>query len=207
MIVAMAVITTLAMPPTLRWALGRLTLGETEKKRLEREEIDQRGFVASLERLLVAVDEGPTAASPPTSLASSARASRRRCCIRAARARRARRKIEYRGDRKGRRGEPRGGEEDGRDAGARSARHSPPARRAALDRGGGEGSAQGLRHAVGRAWPLADRQGRLTRRLDEIAGAFDGPLCLVLKPVGAGRQMPKLGPKRAGSWCRSTARR
>ncbi len=58
MIVTMAVITTMAMPPTLRWALGRLPLGETEKKRLEREEIDQRGFVANLERLLVVADEG-----------------------------------------------------------------------------------------------------------------------------------------------------
>ena len=37
MIVAMAVITTLAMPPTLRWALGRLPLGEEERMRLERE--------------------------------------------------------------------------------------------------------------------------------------------------------------------------
>ncbi|WP_292324884.1 cation:proton antiporter, partial [Mesorhizobium sp.] len=32
MIVTMAVITTLAMPPTLRWALGRLPIGEAEKK-------------------------------------------------------------------------------------------------------------------------------------------------------------------------------
>ncbi|WP_245470553.1 cation:proton antiporter, partial [Mesorhizobium sp. M2C.T.Ca.TU.002.02.1.1] len=58
MILTMAVITTLAMPPTLRWALRRLPIGEKEKKRLEREEIDQRGFVANLERLLVVVDEG-----------------------------------------------------------------------------------------------------------------------------------------------------
>ncbi|MER8658007.1 cation:proton antiporter [Mesorhizobium sp. M0847] len=58
MIVTMAVITTLAMPPTLRWALGRLPMGENEKKRLEREEIDQRGFIANLERLLVVTDEG-----------------------------------------------------------------------------------------------------------------------------------------------------
>ncbi|MDX8465986.1 cation:proton antiporter [Mesorhizobium sp. VK23B] len=58
MILTMAVITTLAMPPTLRWALGRLPMGEAEKKRLEREEVDQRGFIANLERLLVVVDEG-----------------------------------------------------------------------------------------------------------------------------------------------------
>ena len=37
MIVAMAVITTLAMPPTLRWALSRLPMRKEEKQRLERE--------------------------------------------------------------------------------------------------------------------------------------------------------------------------
>jgi Kef-type K+ transport system membrane component KefB/nucleotide-binding universal stress UspA family protein len=56
-IVAMAVITTMAMPPTLRWALARLPLGAEEKKRLEREEFEARGFVANMERLLIAVDE------------------------------------------------------------------------------------------------------------------------------------------------------
>jgi K+:H+ antiporter len=57
MIVAMAVITTTAMPPTLRWALARLPMRKDEKQRLEREEIEERGFVPNLERLLLAVDE------------------------------------------------------------------------------------------------------------------------------------------------------
>src|SRR5262249_38837155 len=57
MIVAMAVVTTMAMPPMLRWALGRLPLRDEEKARLEREEFEARGFVTSIERLLVAVDE------------------------------------------------------------------------------------------------------------------------------------------------------
>ena len=57
MIVAMAVITTMAMPPTLRWALARLPLGKQEKQRLEREEMEAKGFVPNLERLLVAVDD------------------------------------------------------------------------------------------------------------------------------------------------------
>jgi Kef-type K+ transport system membrane component KefB/nucleotide-binding universal stress UspA family protein len=56
-IVAMAVITTTAMPPTLRWALARLPLGAEEKKRLEREEFEARGFVANMERLLIAADD------------------------------------------------------------------------------------------------------------------------------------------------------
>jgi len=57
MIVAMAVITTMAMPPTLRWALARLPLGKQEKQRLEREEMEAKGFVPNLERLLVAIDD------------------------------------------------------------------------------------------------------------------------------------------------------
>ncbi|TIO38036.1 MAG: universal stress protein, partial [Mesorhizobium sp.] len=37
-------------------------------------------------------------------------------------------------------------------------------------------------------------KGGFSRRLNELAGAFEGPLCLVLKPAGVGRQMPRLGP-------------
>ncbi|MER9587492.1 cation:proton antiporter [Mesorhizobium australicum] len=59
MIVTMAVITTLAMPPMLRWALGRLPVGDTEKQRVDRELLDERGFVSKLERLLLLVDDSP----------------------------------------------------------------------------------------------------------------------------------------------------
>jgi nucleotide-binding universal stress UspA family protein len=57
MIVAMAVLTTLAMPPMLRAALGNIPLSRREKLRLDREEFEAKGFVFNLERLLVAVDE------------------------------------------------------------------------------------------------------------------------------------------------------
>jgi Kef-type K+ transport system membrane component KefB/nucleotide-binding universal stress UspA family protein len=56
LIVGMAVLTTMTMPPMLRWALRRLPLREAERQRLEREELDARGFVPNLERLLLAVD-------------------------------------------------------------------------------------------------------------------------------------------------------
>jgi Kef-type K+ transport system membrane component KefB/nucleotide-binding universal stress UspA family protein len=59
MIVAMAVVTTTAMPPTLRWALRRVPLRKEEEERLEREAFEERGFVPNLERLLVAADESP----------------------------------------------------------------------------------------------------------------------------------------------------
>ena len=61
MIVTMAILTTMAMPPMLRTALARLPLGKDEKARLEREEFEQKGFVANLERLLLAVDESANA--------------------------------------------------------------------------------------------------------------------------------------------------
>jgi Kef-type K+ transport system membrane component KefB/nucleotide-binding universal stress UspA family protein len=56
-IVTMAVVTTLAMPPMLRWALKRLPLRKKERLRLEREALDARSFVANLERLLLAADD------------------------------------------------------------------------------------------------------------------------------------------------------
>lgn len=59
-IVAMAVVTTMAMPPLLRWALGRLPITEEEAERLKREEFEETGFVAQIERMLVAVDASPS---------------------------------------------------------------------------------------------------------------------------------------------------
>ncbi|HSZ11443.1 MAG TPA: cation:proton antiporter, partial [Rhizomicrobium sp.] len=57
MIVTMAIITTTAMPPMLRRALSRLPMDKSEKERIEREELDSRGFVRKIERLLLAVDD------------------------------------------------------------------------------------------------------------------------------------------------------
>jgi len=58
MILTMAVITTMAMPPLLRWSLARLPMSEEERARLEKEDIDARGFVSRFERLLIAADDG-----------------------------------------------------------------------------------------------------------------------------------------------------
>jgi Kef-type K+ transport system membrane component KefB/nucleotide-binding universal stress UspA family protein len=57
MIVTMAVITTMSMPPLLRWSLARVPLRKDEQQRLENEEIDAKGFVSRFERLLIAADE------------------------------------------------------------------------------------------------------------------------------------------------------
>ncbi len=57
LIVTMAVVTTLAMPPMLRWALKRLPMRKKERLRLERDELDAKGFVTNLERLLLAAGD------------------------------------------------------------------------------------------------------------------------------------------------------
>jgi nucleotide-binding universal stress UspA family protein len=59
-IVAMAVVTTMSMPPMLRRALARLPISPEEAARLEREEFEAKGFVSNIERLLVAVDASPS---------------------------------------------------------------------------------------------------------------------------------------------------
>jgi Kef-type K+ transport system membrane component KefB/nucleotide-binding universal stress UspA family protein len=59
MIVAMAVATTMAMPPMLRWALARVPMRKEEKERLEREEFEAKEFIPNLERMLLAVDQSP----------------------------------------------------------------------------------------------------------------------------------------------------
>ena len=58
-IVAMAVITTMAMPPMLRWSLARVPMRKDEKQRLHLEQLEAKEFVPNLERMLLAVDESP----------------------------------------------------------------------------------------------------------------------------------------------------
>jgi Kef-type K+ transport system membrane component KefB len=62
MIVTMALVTTMGMPPMLRWSLARVPLGKAERERLEREELEAKGFVPNLERLLLVADESPNGA-------------------------------------------------------------------------------------------------------------------------------------------------
>ncbi len=59
MIVAMAVVTTMIMPPTLRWMMARVPIGEEELKRLDKEEAEAQQIVPQMERVLVYVDDSP----------------------------------------------------------------------------------------------------------------------------------------------------
>jgi Kef-type K+ transport system membrane component KefB/nucleotide-binding universal stress UspA family protein len=55
-IVLMAVVTTVCMPPLLRCALARVPMRDEEKARLEREAAEEKDFVPKLERVLVGLD-------------------------------------------------------------------------------------------------------------------------------------------------------
>lgn len=57
LIVLMAVVTTLCMPPLLRWALAHVPLREEEKKRMEAEDAEKRDFMPKLQRALIGVDQ------------------------------------------------------------------------------------------------------------------------------------------------------
>ncbi|HET6223845.1 MAG TPA: cation:proton antiporter, partial [Dongiaceae bacterium] len=57
MIVAMAVVTTMAMPPTLRWMMARVPLREDESRRLDKEEAEEDEALPRLERVLAYVDD------------------------------------------------------------------------------------------------------------------------------------------------------
>lgn len=56
MVVLMALITTLVMPPVLRRALVRIPLSPDEKARLEKEAAEEKDFLPHVERVLAAVD-------------------------------------------------------------------------------------------------------------------------------------------------------
>ncbi|TMJ32002.1 MAG: potassium transporter [Alphaproteobacteria bacterium] len=59
MIVAMAVVTTMVMPPMLRWVMAKVPLGEDETKRLDTEEAEHAQSLPKMERALVYVDDSP----------------------------------------------------------------------------------------------------------------------------------------------------
>jgi Kef-type K+ transport system membrane component KefB/nucleotide-binding universal stress UspA family protein len=198
MIVTMAVVTTLAMPPMLRWALARLPMGAEEKQRVEREELDRRGFIPKLERLLVAADEskvgafaaylaglvGGSAGMPTTLLRFSD----------------VRRPASKSGN---------GAEShleqlrEGVRASATAVQHSEDTQvekahlstRTETEINGEIIAAEARKGygmffiGFGRALTL---KGAFTRKLNDLASGFDGPLCLVMKAGSGAAEMPSL---------------
>jgi hypothetical protein len=62
LIVAMAMITTMAMPPTLRWALSRVPMRSSERRRFEVEAAAEKDYLPNMERVLVVSDRSTNAA-------------------------------------------------------------------------------------------------------------------------------------------------
>jgi Kef-type K+ transport system membrane component KefB/nucleotide-binding universal stress UspA family protein len=60
-IVVMAVVTTLCMPPLLQWALARVPMREEEKTRLETEAAEEKDLLPKVERVLVVLDDSDNA--------------------------------------------------------------------------------------------------------------------------------------------------
>ena len=195
MIVTMAVITTLLMPPMLRWALGRIPLHRGEKERLEREALDERGFVAGLQRLLLVADDSPVgrftahlagllggARGMPTTILPLADA----------------------------RGDPRRAADNHLEAlkhgasisaGVAREREKLPVDKMQLTaRPDWEVSADSIAEEARKGYDLMlvgiDKaltpKGAYSRKLNELTGGFDGPLCLVLKGKGRNAKGPAL---------------
>ena len=57
-IVLMAAVTTLCMPPLLRWALERVPMHDDEKARLDSEAAEEHDLLPKVERILVGIDSG-----------------------------------------------------------------------------------------------------------------------------------------------------
>ncbi|MGN6583766.1 MAG: cation:proton antiporter domain-containing protein, partial [Rhizobiaceae bacterium] len=198
MIVTMAVLTTLAMPPMLRWALRRLPMGDEEKERVERETLDERGFVSQLERLLLAVDDSATgrltaylagliggSSGMPTTVLRLEKDD---------------------GEAEKSKGEERhlAAVKKGAKAGASAVEKAEKTsvdkvRLTARTESGepGESIAEEARKGydlllagIGRA---LTPKGAFTRRLNDITRGFDGPLCLVVKG-GKAEKLPVLAP-------------
>src|SRR5438309_4802179 len=55
-----AIATSLMAPPLLRWTIGRVEMGEEERRRLETEDLKREGFVGNLKRVLL-LTSGDTA--------------------------------------------------------------------------------------------------------------------------------------------------
>ena len=179
MIVAMAVVTTMAMPPTLRWMMARVPLSEQEAKRLEKEEAEQLENLPKMERALVYVDDS-----------ANGRMAARLAGLFAARAKVLATVLD---DAAGRHLEPE--QASGREHVAEAARAGSDAKPAGdlpvLARSGSDSEA--LKREIARGYdiafvgidrPLAQDDHRFDDRLQELVAAFDGPVAIAINGAG-----------------------
>lgn len=194
MIVTMAVMTTLAMPPMLRWALGRIPLGDEEKQRLEREEIDARGALSRLERLLVVADNGALGrfASYLAGLVGGG-SGMPTTVLRAGPSSEAlqREGQDVQKIKKGAKASAKAVNEEEARAVEKVALTVHDEEMLSPDRVAEEARKGYSMLFVGLARGLTGK-GVFTRKFSDLVNAFDGPLCLVVKRPGQGKGMPLL---------------
>jgi Kef-type K+ transport system membrane component KefB/nucleotide-binding universal stress UspA family protein len=180
MIVAMAVVTTLAMPPTLRWMMARVPVNEEEAKRLEKEEAEQYQDLPKMERALVFVDDS-----------ANGRLAARLAGLFAARQKIMTTVLERHQDRG----------EDSERVGNRE--HLAEAAKAGADNeAGGEQivlartatTEDALQREIARGYdiafvgidrPIIESAQRFEERLQELVAGFDGPVAIAINGVGA----------------------
>lgn len=198
MIVTMAICTTLAMPPMLRWALRRLPMEAKEKERIERETLDESGFIAKMERLLVVVDDsgigrfaahlagliGGGSGMPITLLHQKKnRASARAVTDKSEEHLRRIKKAAKTSAGAVRKGEGLSVEEV-----HLTARTSIPVTAELVE----EEAKKGFDMLFIGVTNGAGAEGRFAPEINEIASGFDGPLCLVVNGSGNRNPMPRL---------------
>jgi len=194
MIVAMAVVTTMVMPPSLRWMMARLRWAKRNCQRLDKEDAEQSESVPHMERTLVYLDDSVNGVV----MASLAGLVRRPA---------GRADDGSRGTGARRRRGPRLGPPDGRRQRRRCA-SSPgrplqqlvQARAAGADDALEKEALKGYSIAfVGIDQPISLSEPRFDERLERLVSTFDGPVAMLVNwrsPRPLGR------PRRAISWCR-----
>ena len=205
MIVTMAILTTMAMPPMLRAALARLPLNKAEKERLEQEEFEQNGFVANLERLLLAADESANArfASQIAGLLAGWRGCRSPCFMSTRRRSAATRKTTRRASRRWSRTRPRTiGEADEESPGHVDITTRIPKEKPA--EAVEDEAKKGFDLLVVGMDKTLNAKGRFDQKIEDIAGGFHNPMAIVVAkgPPSNNRRRPA-----SKSWCRCQAAR
>ncbi|HTO83599.1 MAG TPA: cation:proton antiporter [Methylomirabilota bacterium] len=180
MIVAMAVVTTMAMPPTLRWMMARVPVMDEEAKRLEKEDAERLENLPQMERALIYVDDSP-----------NGRLAARLAGLFAARQKILATVLEHKPN-GGHDPEQAGSREQVTEAARAGGETAPASEQLVLARAAGNEDA--LKKEIARGYdivfvgidrPLIETDHRFADRLQELVNDFDGPVAIAINGAGA----------------------
>ena len=180
MIVAMAVVTTMAMPPTLRWMMARVPVMDEEAKRLEKEDAERLENLPRIERALIYVDDSP-----------NGRLAARLAGLFAARQKILATVLEHKPN-GGHDPEQAGSREHVTEAARAGGETAPASEQLVLARAAGNEDA--LKKEIARGYdivfvgidrPLIETDHRFADRLQELVNDFDGPVAIAINGAGA----------------------